>query len=250
MISAATLSAVVALLVAFVVVRSGGTGTRSVAQNRPGPVIVVPGYGGNTSSLAPIVGELRAEGRKVVVFTPTQGGIGDLPVQAKRLGALAIRARDNAGADSVDVVGYSAGGIVARLWVRNEGGAEVARRVLTLGSPHHGTSQAGLANEAVPGGCPPACVQMTPDSDLLRRLNAGDETPTGPIWITIRSNTDQVVTPTDTASLEGALNLVVQDACPAATTRHDALPADPFVLATLQSALGADAARAPLGVSC
>ena len=68
---------------------------------------------------------------------------------------------DRTGAASVDLVGYSAGGVIARLYVRDEGGASVVRRVLTLGSPHHGTDVAALATE-VAGGCPTACEQLTP----------------------------------------------------------------------------------------
>ena len=110
------------------------------------------------------------------------------------------------GAPSVDVVGYSAGGVVVRLWVRDHGGDAQARRVLTLGSPQHGTSVAALGAE-VAGGCPTACEQLLPDSALLRRLNAGDETPAGPEWATVRSSADQVVTPTASAALDGALNV-------------------------------------------
>ena len=96
--------------------------------------------------------------------------------------------------------------MVARLWVRDKGGVDLARRVLTLGSPHHGTTQAALGAELA-GGCPPACEQLVPDSDLLRRLNADDETPDGPLWATIRSTSDQVVTPVESAALEGAVNI-------------------------------------------
>lgn len=218
-------------------------------QSSPGPVLVVPGYGGDTSDLVPLVAELRKDGRKAVVFTPTAGGTGDLKVQARRLGALAKRTMDKAGADSVDIVGYSAGGVVARLYVRDEGGASVVRRVLTLGSPHHGTDVAALAEEAA-GGCPTACEQLATGSDLLRRLNAGDETPKGPRWVTVRTSRDQVVTPVDSAALEGAVNVKVQHLCPDATTSHGELPGDPVVRATVRSALGKAAPKAPREVTC
>ena len=117
----------------------------------------------------------------------------------------------------MDVIGYSAGGVIARVFVRDDGGADVVRRVLTLGSPHHG-AEVAAAPTSWPGGCPKACEQLAIDSDLLRHLNAGDETPAGPEWATIRSAADQTVTPTDSARLDGALNIRIQDLCPDATT--------------------------------
>jgi hypothetical protein len=111
--------------------------------------------------------------------------------------------------------------------------------VLTLGSPHHGTTQAALGRELA-GGCPVACEQLVPDSDLLRRLNAGDETPDGPLWATIRSRSDQVVTPVDSAALDGAVNILVQDVCPGVTVTHGELPGTPVTLAALDALLGAD----------
>jgi triacylglycerol lipase len=138
---------------------------------------------------------------------------------------------------------------VARLWVRDEGGAALARRVLTLGAPQHGTSQAALGAELA-GGCPAACEQLVPDSDVLRRLNAGDETPDGPAWATVRSTTDRVVTPVDSAVLDGALNVVVQDLCPSSTAGHPDLPSHPVVLAMLGTALGVGPPAAPTSVTC
>ena len=133
--------------------------------------------------------------------------------------------------------------------MRDHGGAAVARRVLTLGSPHHGSSQAALGRDLA-GGCPPACEQLAPDSDLLRRLNAGDETPDGPQWVTVRTDDDEVVTPVDSANLAGALNLLVQDVCPGSTTTHGGLPADPVVLAALSSVLGPELPRSPTEARC
>ncbi len=233
--------------VAVLVGRSIGGGP--VDQADPGPVIVVPGYGGSTSDLDPLVDQLRDDGREVVVFRPTERGRGDLRVQARRLADLAQRTLDESGAESVDVIGYSAGGVIARLFVKDEGGESVVRRVLTLGSPHHGTDVAALAEE-VAGGCPTACEQLATGSDLLRRLNAGDETPAGPSWVTVRTDADQTVTPTESAELEGALNIDVQEVCDGSTTSHGELPGDPVVLATLGSALGAGAPKAPAAVTC
>jgi uncharacterized alpha/beta hydrolase family protein len=220
-----------------------------VSQADPGPVLLVPGYGGNVQSLEPLAEALRSAGRTAVVVDPVGDGTGDLRTEAEHLGEVADRVREDAGATSVDVVGYSAGGVVARLWVRDGDGGDMARRVLALGSPQHGTSQAALGAEFA-GGCPTACEQLIPDSDLLRRLNAGDETPAGPAWATIRSTTDQVVTPVDSAALSGALNILVQDVCPGSNAAHGDLPRNPVVLAALDSVLGAGTPQAPSAVRC
>ena len=233
----------------IIVIRAIDSSARPVSQTDPGPVLLVPGYGGNVGSLEPLAAALRSAGRTAVIVDPVGDGTGDLRTQAEHLGEVANRVREDAGAASVDVIGFSAGGVVARLWVRDGGGAEVARRVLTLGSPQHGTSQAALGAEFA-GGCPEACEQLIPDSDLLRRLNAGDETPDGPMWATIRSTTDQVVTPVDSAALSGALNIVVQEVCSGSTVAHGDLPRHPVVLAALESVLGAETQQVPTNVIC
>ena len=232
-----------------IVVRSVRGFGGAAPQDQPGPVLLVPGYGGNADSLAPLEIALRAAGRQVVVVTPAGDGTGDLRAEADHLADVAASTLDRTGAPSVDVIGYSAGGVVARLWVRDGNGKTAARRVLTLGSPHHGTGVAQLGSE-LGGGCPTACEQLVPDSDLLRRLNAGDETPDGPLWITVRTTGDRVVTPVDSAALDGALNLLVQDECPGSTAQHGDLPGDPVVRAALGSVLGPGPPAVPTDVDC
>jgi triacylglycerol lipase len=202
-----------------------------VAQTPPGPVLLVPGYGGNINSLQPLATALRSAGRTAIIVEPIGDGTGDLREQAEHLAEVAVQVRNDAGSASVDVVGYSAGGVVTRLWVRDNGGAGVARRILTLGSPHHGTSQAALSAEFV-GGCSAACEQLIPDSDLLRRLNAGDETPA------------------ESAALSGAVNIVIQEVCPASNAAHGDLPGNPVVLAALGSVLGVELPQAPTDIAC
>lgn len=231
------------------VVRVAANSVHPVPQGDPGPVLLVPGYGGSGQSLQPLAAALRSAGRTAVIVEPVDDGTDDLRKQAEHLAEVADQVRDDAGAASVDVIGYSAGGVVARLWVRDDGGAQVARRVLTLGSPHHGTSQAALGAELA-GGCPTACEQLVPNSDLLRRLNAGDETPAGPLWTTVRSASDQVVTPVDSAALSGALNILVQDVCPGSAAAHGDLPSNPVVLAALGSVLGVGMPEPPANVEC
>jgi triacylglycerol lipase len=188
----------------------------------------VPGYGGATGAVQALADVLTAAGRDATVVGMPGDGTGDLNLSAAALGRAVDAARKRSGADSVDLVGYSAGGIVARLWVA-DGHADVVRRVLTLGSPHHGTSLADLAGDLAPGRCPLGCQQLASDSRLLAELNRGDETPTGPTWVSIWTTQDETVTPPDTARLDGALDLPVQSVCPDARVGHGDLPRDPLV---------------------
>ena len=199
-----------------------------VAQDRPGPVLLVPGYGGGTESLRPLADVLRAAGRDATVVGLPGNGTGDLNASADALGVAVDAALARTGEQSVDVVGYSAGGLVARLWVA-DGHPDVVRRVVTLGSPHHGTSLADLAGDVAPGQCPLGCQQMASDSDLLAGLNGRDETPEGPTWVSIWTTQDETVTPPDSARLDGALNLTVQSVCADARVGHQDLPSVPLV---------------------
>jgi triacylglycerol lipase len=212
-----------------------------VSQDVAGPVLLVPGYGGSTTGLTVLAGRLRAGGKDVEVLNLPDSGQGDLAAQAKLLAATAQAAIRRSGAPSVDVVGFSAGGVVARLWLEQYGGTALARRVVTLGSPQHGTALAALG-ALFAGQCPTACQQLNPTSSLLSTLNSsstgtGPEVPAGTAFVSIWSSHDEVVIPTQSAVLRGALNIEVQSVCPASTVNHSGLPTDPVVAAMVAAEL-------------
>ena len=241
---------VLALLAAVLVAVLGGIGVLvagrlaaddvpPVSQETPGPVLFVPGYGGGQGSLRSLAGMLTAQGRDVTIVDVPGDGTGDLLETASSLGDAVDAALARTGAGSVDIVGYSAGGVVARLWVGIDDNAGRVRRVITLGSPHHGTTLADLAGDVAPDRCPIGCTQLGTASDLLARLNAGDETPEGPTWVSLWTEQDETVTPPDSARLEGAVNISVQSVCPGAQVRHGELPRDPLVQAMVLAELEA-----------
>ncbi len=247
---------IAAIGVVLVLAVAGGVWPRSSSemapianQTRLGPVILVPGYGGGTDSLDNLAVRLRSVGRTAIVLRLAGDGTGDLQVEAILLKSAADAAIAG-GAPSVDIVGYSAGGVVTRLWADELGGAVHARRIVLLGSPNHGTDVAALG--ATLGGslCPAACQQLAPDSDLLGRLNGDDETPAGPQWVSIWTRQDQVVTPPDSARLNGAVNIVVQDVCHGVSVDHSSLPTDPAMQGLVLRALGVPLMIVPPPADC
>ena len=222
---------------------------RAVPADVPGPIVLVPGYGGSVGSLAPLAAPLRAAGRDVTVVRLPDRAMGDLGAQARvvRREAEAVLRRSRA--PSVDVVGFSAGGVVARLWIAQYGGRELVRRVVTVASPHHGTRIGELAGLA-PELCPTACQQLAAGSELLARLNRGDETPDGPAWLSVWSASDSVVTPPSSSRLDGAINARLQLVCPGAIANHGRLPADPLVIGLVRRALGSAPITPPTSGEC
>ena len=229
------LAVIVAL--AAVAAVAAGLGRRAGPAGRVGageaPVLVVPGYNGTPASVGTLAARLRSAGRRVVVVALPDRGTGDLRASARALGAVV----DRTGAARVDLVGYSAGGIVVRLLLADPARALRTRRVVLLGSPNHGTEVAGAAAALDPGLCTGACAQLAPGSALLAGLNRDDETPPGPRFFSIWTAADQTVVPPATARLDGAANIRVQDVCPSASLGHGGLVADPLALGLVVEAL-------------
>lgn len=227
---------------------AASTSTAATARP-PGPVLLVPGYGGSTSALTVLATALREHGRDAQVVDLPGDGTGDLRAQATALGKAVDDARTRTDAATVDLVGYSAGGVVARLYVRNDGGADKVRRVVTLGSPQHGTELAAQG-VAIPSLCPLACQQLVPDSDLLTQLNRGSETPRGPTFVSLWSDVDKTVVPPDSARLKGSLGMSLQSICSTSTTAHGDLPRDRLVTAIVLAELDGAAIRQYTAKDC
>ena len=226
--------AIVAGVVALTALR--GRLVAPVDQSSAGPVLLVPGYGGSAASLQGLATRLREAGRDVTVVDLPGRAQGDLTTQADALGVTAAQVRARTGAPSVDLVGYSAGGVVARLWTTEGGGAGQVRRLVMLGSPLHGTDVARLGT-LVSGTCPTACQQLAPDSPVLSRLD-NEPLPTGVLGLSLWTTSDEVVQPPTSSVEDDIPSPSVQSVCAASQVNHGGLPNDRAVQAMILEALG------------
>lgn len=218
------------------------------APASPGVVVLVPGYGGSTAGVDVLAAWIRRTGRAADVVRLPGNGTGDLAAQAIILNDSVTRAL-RSGKGPVTVVGFSAGGVVARLWDAEDGGAGKADRIITLGSPLNGTRIAAAGNAADPAACPVACQQLVPGSTLLSQLRKIPLT-RRPGWLSLWTENDQVVRPPDSARLAGAINVPLQTVCPNAVIEHGQLPSDPLVIGIVLSELGPGPLTVPRAADC
>jgi hypothetical protein len=169
----------------------------------PRPVVLVPGSAQHGRGLRWLRRRLRRDGWRQVYTVPARAPRGDVERRAARLGEAIERIRREASAREVDIVAHGIGGLVARAWVRARGSACGVGQLITLGTPHQGTTAwcwLGLA----PGGTP------RPGSAVLRRLAADDPVPGLIDCTSIYSIDDALVVPATAAYYPGAFNVEVR----------------------------------------
>jgi len=167
----------------------GGSAGRS-----RGAVVLVHGWGLNGGSFWLLRRRLLRDGWGPVYcfnYRSRQANVEDAASELKgyvdRVVAVSKR--------PLTLIGHSLGGLVIRYYARRYAVRGV-RRLLTLGTPHHGT--------VVARGWLPA---LAPESTLLATLNAADRTPQQFDVITLYSTFDAVVLPPAHASYDGAFNI-------------------------------------------
>jgi triacylglycerol esterase/lipase EstA (alpha/beta hydrolase family) len=166
------------------------------------PVLLIHGYVCNGGYWTKLSRQLAQAGivHKAIDLEPIDASIDGYVTQVEQaLQALCTLT----GSDRAIIVAHSMGGLVARAWLRHYGAARVAR-IITIGTPHHGTVLANLAAGA--NARQMSRVDGAP-SGWLAQL-AASETPEARALITsIYSHHDNIVVPQSSAQLPGARNL-------------------------------------------
>ena len=174
------------------------------AANHVPPVLLIHGYVNNAGAMWKLWRALCHKGLGVYTLNlePVYGDIDPYaPLIAARIGAI----RALTGAQHVTLVCHSMGGLAARAYLRHCAlmhiGPGVAK-VITLGTPHHGTQLARL--EWSRNG-----KQMRPDSAWLAALAAHERDAWSCPLVSIYSLDDNVVVPHSSARLNGARNIEI-----------------------------------------
>ncbi len=186
-------------------------GMRLQPDARGLPVLLIHGYACNSGYWRPLSAQLARAGvsHYGIDLEPPGASIDSYAPQVQ---AAIERLCAATGSEQVIIVGHSMGGLVARAWLRRYGAAAVAR-VITLGTPHHGTALAHFG----PGG---NAVQMRYRSAWLAALAASEANLQRSLFSSIYSVHDNIVAPQDSGALPGARNLVFGAVGHVALGRH------------------------------
>lgn len=211
----------------------GASGTsRGASGTTPLPVVAVHGFMDTGFRIASLIRGLDARGVTPIHEAKLRPVTGAAPLEvlAEQLEAFVEQVRgtgsDGPAGPEIDVVGFSMGALVSRIFLQRFGGAQRVRRFVSISGPHRGTWAAyGLRR--------PAGRQMRPRSPLLRELGRDVSALSTEVHC-IYTPFDLMVLPATTAVLEGAKSV---HRIPVRT--HSWMVSDPRVLDLCVSLLAA-----------
>jgi pimeloyl-ACP methyl ester carboxylesterase len=194
------------------------------------PVLLVHGYGCNSgywAHLAPLLDAARISHATLDLEPLT----GDIDGYAARIEEAAGRLCAQAGAARLTVVAHSMGGLAARAWMRTHGAQRVAR-LITLGTPHHGTCLAAFGL-GINAGQMRRMGVAGPECAWLSALASGEAPEVRARIVSIYSHHDNIIAPQTSSELPGARNLALGG------VGHVALGRNPRVLAMVMGEIEA-----------
>ncbi len=167
-------------------------------------VLLIHGYGCNGGYWRQLSAVLRKAriSHDVIDLEPVAASIDDYVPQVQ---CAVQRLCQESGSSKIIIVGHSMGGLVARAYLRVHGSAHVAR-VITLGTPHHGTGLAsfgiGLNAMQMRRGAPDAG-----GGAWLTTLADGEGAAQRALFTSIFSHHDNIIAPQTSCYLPGAKNI-------------------------------------------
>jgi triacylglycerol lipase len=230
--------------------------TPAGAQTPPkDPVVIVGGFltGQPIADIfyTGLADRLRADGYQAFIFGPVDFGTADIRASSASLNQFVDGVRASTGAQKVDLIGHSQGGLTSRYYIKNLGGAAEVDSMISLASLHYGTSVANLGSFLLLGNCAglAGCEQMRIGSSFLNELNAGDDTIGSVAYTNFATVWDELVIPYTSGFLRNDgnnTNVTVQAQCPFRFVEHIGVAFDATVYSGIVDALRHE----PIRLSC
>lgn len=190
----------------------------ALTDEHPYPVVLVHGtferMAQNWKTISPF---LKEEGYCVFAIDYGTNGLGRIGRSAQELEVFVDKLLAYTGAEKVQVVGHSQGGMMPRYWIKYLGGKSKVEDLVGFAPSNYGTNLGSASSqnstaedfnlpaENNPDGANPcySCDQQGADSRFIRRLNAGDDTPGGGSFTQIATEDDEIIIPFRNCFLKG-----------------------------------------------
>jgi pimeloyl-ACP methyl ester carboxylesterase len=174
----------------------------------------------------PLAAYLRWRGvRQILSFNyPSREGV--------ESGAIGLRdyLRKSVGGGRIDLVCHSLGGLLARVYLQQLGGARRVDHCITLGTPHHGTYNSYWVPSRVGR-------ELRPDSPFFARLRASGRRAASVRFLSIVAGSDNLVLPRVFAAHEEVVRIP--------DLGHFGLLFSPLVLGLVADRLGTNQIATP-----
>ncbi|MFT3716322.1 MAG: alpha/beta fold hydrolase [Gordonia sp. (in: high G+C Gram-positive bacteria)] len=235
----------------------------SPALKKAGYCVFAPNYGRT---------DLLDQGGMMTVM-PGINGVATIKQSSDQLRRYIDVVLKRTGAKKVDIVAHSQGGLVARHYIKYNGGANLrdtsknkVQRLVMLGTPNHGTTLLGIA--AIGRGMADIGLDLMPlyawmygagpidqsvGSPQVKRLNHGRMTYPGIEYTSIETKYDEIVTPYTSAFIKGGgvKNILLQNGCEQDTSDHLSMVYSNRVLSLTKRALAkGDPTAKPVKIQC
>ena len=196
------------------------------------PIVLLHGVGCNAGVWSGFRRHLDGRNIHPVYALSYAPPLSSIELFADQLAGLIATIEAETGARQVMLIGHSMGGLVARAYLRRHGAAKV-RRLVTVGTPHHGSMHAWLMfgqslSQLRPGN--PWLTQLNRDTEVPRDANGG-ASKTVSIW----SWHDSMVAPQTSSRIDWGENIVLTGIA------HNALLDHPEVWANVVAQIDAAA---------
>lgn len=199
------------------------------------PVLLVPGLLAQREWSSGYAKVLPRLGYDVCTVDLADDGRADIQLSTEHV-VYAIRTIAQRTGSRVQVIGHSEGPLEVHWAIRWWPDIRfLVDDLISLAAPYHGW--AGTDIFCAPSSCVPALWQMRRASKYMGVANAGNETPGPASYTSVYTVTDQLVQPYQTARLEGASNIAIQDICPGRVVEHSAMVFDAVAFAAVMDAL-------------
>lgn len=173
-----------------------------LAANDSTPVLLVHGYGCNSSCMLWLKRRLQKAGHqriRAISYRPPTANIYKLLPQLKQQVRQLLA---DSGAHHIHYVAHSMGGVLVRELLRDPEFADSIATVVCIGSPHQGSRSANLLAPFTRG----AVRQMVYQSDFVTQLPI---TPGNARYFSIASQLDDLVLPVTSAQVPGMTHLTL-----------------------------------------